>query len=196
VIVAVRHAQVQNVDGVVYARLPGFHLSENGRSDAKALADALASSPLGAVYASPLERAMETADLLGAPHGLQVRPDERLLEWSFWVRWQGLPWNRIRERDPELLRAFAEDPAGASPDDTLEDAGKRVLAWAEDAERTNPDGLVVGVTHEAPLIAVMILGGGGAMSGYHSVSLPHLAAVRLVPGPPELVDLVQWARSC
>jgi broad specificity phosphatase PhoE len=105
VIVGIRHAQVQNVDGVVYARLPGFHLSESGQADAKALADALASSPLGAVYASPLERATETAELLGAPHGLQVRPDERLLEWS------------------------------------------------EDAERTNPHGLVVGVTHEAPLIS-------------------------------------------
>jgi hypothetical protein len=29
------------------------------------------------------------------------------------------------------------------------------------------------------------------MSGYHSVSLPHLAAVRLLPGPPEVLDLVQ-----
>jgi broad specificity phosphatase PhoE len=196
VIVGVRHAQVQNPDGVVYARLPGFHLSESGRADAKALADALASAPLRAVYASPLDRAMETAELLAAPHGLQVEPDERLLEWSFWVRWQGLPWNRIRQRDPELLREYAEDPAAASPDDSLADTGKRVLAWAEDADRTNPEGLAVGVTHEAPLVAAMILGGGGAMSGYHSVSLPHLAAVRLLPGPPELVDLVQWARSC
>jgi broad specificity phosphatase PhoE len=196
VIVGIRHAEVLNPDGVVYARLPGFHLSEQGRSEAMDLADALATASLTAVHASPLERAMETAAILAAPQGLAVRPDERLLEWSFWVGWQGLPWSRIRERDPDLLRVYADDPAKASPEDTLEDAGRRVLAWADDAERGTPQGLVIGVTHEAPLIAAMLLGAGRSLGEYHSANLPHLAAVRLLPGPPEPVDLVQWARTC
>jgi broad specificity phosphatase PhoE len=196
VIVGIRHAQVFNPDGVVYARLPGFHLSEHGRSVALDLADALATAPLAAAHASPLDRAMETAAILAAPHGLAVQPDERLLEWSFWVRWQGLPWSRIRERDPDLLRVYAEDPAKASPEDTLEDAGRRVLSWADDAERRTPEGLVIGVTHEAPLIAAMLLGAGRNLGEYHSANLPHLAAVRLLPGPPEPVDLVQWAGTC
>jgi broad specificity phosphatase PhoE len=196
VIVGIRHAQVFNPDGVVYARLPGFGLSEQGRSDATDLANALATAPLTAIHASPLDRAMETAAILAAPHGLPVHPDERLLEWSFWVRWQGLPWSQIRERDPDLLRAYADDPAAASPEDTLEDAGRRVLAWASDAEAATPDGMVIGVTHEAPLIAAMLLGSGRGLGEYHSANLPHLASVRLLPGPAEKVDLVQWARTC
>ena len=195
-IVGVRHAQVLNPEGVVYARLPGFRLSEAGESRAKDLGDALASAPVVAVYASPLERATETAAILATPHGLPVVIDERLLEWSFWVRWQGLPWNRIRERDPDLLRTYAEDPGSASPDDTLEDTGRRVLSWADEAASHHAEGLVLGVSHEAPLIAAMLLGAGKPMARYHSVNLPHLSTVRLLPGPPEPVDLVQWARSC
>ncbi len=195
-IVGIRHGQVRNPDGLVYARLPGFHLSELGRSEATELGGAFAATGLAAVYASPLDRAMETAAILAAARGLLVTPDERLLEWSFWVRWQGLPWNSIRERDPDLLRAYAEDPATASPEDTLQDAGTRVLAWAEDAERSTPEGLVVGVTHEAPLIAAMLIGAGRSIGEYHTVNLSHLAAVRLLPGPAELVDLLQWARMC
>jgi broad specificity phosphatase PhoE len=196
VIVGIRHAQVFNPDGLVYGRLTGFHLSDQGRSDVIDMAGALAVAPVVAVHASPLDRAMETGAILAAPHGLPVQPDERLLEWSFWVRWQGLPWSGIRERDPDLLQAYAEDPATASPEDTLEDTGRRVLAWARDAERTASEGLVIGVTHEAPLIAAMLLGAGRSLGEYHSANLPHLAAVRLLPGPAEPVDLVQWARTC
>jgi broad specificity phosphatase PhoE len=196
VIVGIRHAQVWNPEGLVYARLPGFHLSDEGRTAAKALAEALSSTPLRAVYSGPLDRAMETAAILSAPHGLRVLGDERLTEWSFWARWQGMPWTRIRERDPHLLEAYGLEPAKACPEDPLEEAGRRVLAWARDAERAHPEGLVAGLTHEAPLLAAYLVGGGHDVSTYRSMNLPHLGGVRLRPGPPELVDLVQWARTC
>jgi broad specificity phosphatase PhoE len=191
-----RHGRVWNPEGVVYARLPGFHLSEEGRAEVEELARALASAPIRAVYASPLDRTIETAAILASPHGLQVQPDDRLLEWSFWVRWQGMPWNRIRERDPEILSAYAEHPGLASPDDPLEQVGRRVLEWALDAEDRHAEGMVVGVAHEAPLTAAMLLGAGRSMDEYHSVTVHHLAAVRLRPGPPEPVDPIEWSRSC
>src|SRR5207247_2400817 len=89
VIVGIRHATVWNPEHLVYARLPGFHLSEEGRREATRLAQEMGSEPVVAVYASPLERAVETAQILAAPHRLGVIPDDRLLEWSFWVHWQG-----------------------------------------------------------------------------------------------------------
>lgn len=185
-----------NPEGVVYARLPGFHLSDAGRHEAGDLARALASAPLRALYASPLERATETAGILAQPHGMQVARDERLMEWSFWVRWQGLQWSRIRERDPDLLEVYGDDPALACPEDPLIAVGERVLAWAADAERAHPDGLVLGVTHEAPLLAALLAGRGDDISRYRSLNLPHLGCVRLRPGPAEVVDLVEWSMSC
>jgi broad specificity phosphatase PhoE len=197
-IVGVRHGRVWNPDGVVYASLPGFHLSEDGRREAEDLATALSAAPVRAVHASPLDRAQETASILAAPHGLTVRTDRRLSEWSFWQRWQGINWERLRERDPELLDAYAADPAGANPDDPLEAAGERLLRWAAEveAEREHGEGLVIGVGHEAPLVAAYLVGSGRSLASFHRHSLAHLGAVRLRPGPAEMVDLVAWAASC
>ena len=193
----VRHAVVENPRSVVYARLPGFRLAEAGREETRNLAAALAAAPVKAVHASPLDRAVETAEILAEPHGLEVRLDERLLEWSFWMRWEGIPWDRISDRDPELLAAYADDPAAAHADDPLERVGARVLAWASEAEgETQPGELALGVSHEAPLIAALLVGRGSGVGEYHSWNLPHLGAVRLRPGPPEVVDLHRWAAGC
>jgi broad specificity phosphatase PhoE len=194
-IVGIRHAQVSNPDGVVYARLPGFHLSEQGRTDAGELAASLAAARISAIHASPLERAVETAEILAGPHRLTVVLDDRLAEWAFWVRWQGLPWTRIRERDPELLDLYANDPVSPSLDEPLTAAAQRVMAWARDAEASRPEGLVLGVTHEAPLAAALLLGSGRGLGAFHATHLPHLGCIRLRPEPPEVVDLPAWVPS-
>jgi broad specificity phosphatase PhoE len=75
-----RHGEVHNPTGILYGRLPGFHLSENGRNQAEIVAKALADTDVIVVLASPLERAQETAAPLAAVHGLEVRTDEGLLE--------------------------------------------------------------------------------------------------------------------
>jgi broad specificity phosphatase PhoE len=195
-IVGVRHAAVWNPDSVVYARLPGFHLSERGAIEVRSLAERLRRAPIRAVYASPLERAQETGRELAEPHGLAVSTEERLQEWSFWTRWEGVRWDRIRERDPALLDVYANDPEAAGDGDTLSAVAARVLGWAEEAERRHPEGIVLGVTHESPLVAASLVGAGRSLADYHSVSLPHLATVRLQPRPAEVVDLVAWASRC
>jgi broad specificity phosphatase PhoE len=195
-IVGIRHAQVWNPEGVVYARLPGFHLSEEGRAGARRLSAALAAAPVAAVHASTIERAVETAQILAEPHGIPVVQDDRLAEWSFWVGWQGLPWDRVRERHPELLDVYAADPESPLLEEPLRAAAARVQQWADDADRAHPDALVLGVTHEAPLTAALLIGSGAGLEGFHRTHLPHLGCVRLRPGPAERVDLVQWARSC
>ena len=194
-IIGVRHASVENPGRVVYARLPGFHLSADGRAEAERAASALSTAPVVAVHSSPLERAIETAEILAKDHGLAVRTDERLLEWSFWSHWEGLPWENIRDRDPELLETYGDDPEQAWPQDPLEAAGRRVLSWAEEADGAHSEGIVLGVTHEAPLIAALLTGSGRDISVYRTVNLPHLGFVRILPGPAEIVDLTVWAGS-
>jgi broad specificity phosphatase PhoE len=76
----VRHGEVENPKGVIYGRLPGYHLSERGKRQARAAAEHLAGADLATVWASPMERAQETAVEIAEPHGLEVVTDERLIE--------------------------------------------------------------------------------------------------------------------
>ena len=77
----VRHGEVHNPEGVIYGRLPGYGLSERGRRQIEAAAQALAPrGPFAALYASPLQRARESAAILGARFGLEAATDERIVE--------------------------------------------------------------------------------------------------------------------
>lgn len=75
-----RHGEVHNPEGVLYGRLPGYHLSELGRKMADRVAEHLADRDIRYVVASPLERAQETAAPIAAAHELTVATDERLIE--------------------------------------------------------------------------------------------------------------------
>ena len=75
-----RHGEVHNPEGILYGRLPDYHLSERGRAQAQSVADWLARRDISYVVASPLERAQETAAPIAAHHGLIVDVDESLIE--------------------------------------------------------------------------------------------------------------------
>jgi broad specificity phosphatase PhoE len=75
-----RHGEVHNPDGILYGRLPDFHLSERGRAQAEKVASWLAARDVVYVVASPLERAQETAVPIAAHHGLVVDTDHELIE--------------------------------------------------------------------------------------------------------------------
>ncbi|MBV9380015.1 MAG: histidine phosphatase family protein [Streptosporangiaceae bacterium] len=80
-----RHGEVENPSGIIYGRLPGYHLSANGRMMAAAAADFFAERPVVALFSSPLDRTVETAGPVAERLGLEIVTDERLVE----------PWNHF-----------------------------------------------------------------------------------------------------
>ncbi|MBB0968351.1 histidine phosphatase family protein [Dietzia aerolata] len=77
----VRHGEVHNPEGVLYGRLPGFRLSELGRSQAETVGRVLGSGhDIVSIVASPLQRAQETAAPLAERLGLPVGIDEDIIE--------------------------------------------------------------------------------------------------------------------
>jgi broad specificity phosphatase PhoE len=80
-----RHGEVYNPDGVLYGRLPEFHLSERGQAMARVLAEhfearAAAGAKIVHLVASPLTRAQETAQPSSEALGLQIHTDPRIIE--------------------------------------------------------------------------------------------------------------------
>jgi broad specificity phosphatase PhoE len=80
VVHVMRHGEVANPDGILYGRLPGYHLSDLGRRMADRVAEHLSGRDVTHVVASPLERAQETAEPIAKAHGLGLATDERLIE--------------------------------------------------------------------------------------------------------------------
>lgn len=75
-----RHGEVHNPEGVLYGRLPGYRLSDQGEQQAKSVAEFLGDRDLASVVASPLQRAQQTAVPLAEAFRLEVDTDDRLIE--------------------------------------------------------------------------------------------------------------------
>ena len=75
-----RHGEVHNPTGVLYGRLPGFHLSDRGRAMADQVAEAVKDRDITYLVSSPLERAQETAAPIAAVRGLEIATDARVIE--------------------------------------------------------------------------------------------------------------------
>lgn len=95
-------------------RLQGQHqdlpLAPFGVRQAEATRDFLAVRAIDACYCSPLQRAVQTAEIVASPHGIQPVPLDGLTECDV-GQWEGRSWVDIREKEPEVYRAFMEDPS-------------------------------------------------------------------------------------
>lgn len=83
-------------------------LSEEGQQQAERTGRLLADVPLGAVFASPLRRARQTAEAIAAPHNLSVEIVEDLIEVDV-GQWEGRPWDEVERDYPEAYRLFMAD---------------------------------------------------------------------------------------
>jgi broad specificity phosphatase PhoE len=145
-----RHGEVENPRGVIYGRMPDFHLSEDGRMMAKAAADFLAERDVVAIFTSPLDRARETAEPVAERFGLEPVVDDRLIE----------PWNHFEGMvfgvgDGSLRRIehwwYLRNPFAPSWGEPYTKIVARVLAamaGARDAARGRE---AVCVSHQLPI---------------------------------------------
>jgi len=110
----VRHGETAwNAEGR-YQGATDVPLSPQGRAQARALVSRLAAEALDTIYASDLQRAWQTAEVIAAPHGLPVRSEPRLREIDFGA-WEGLNYDEVRQRHPQTLAAWEADPLITTP---------------------------------------------------------------------------------
>ena len=76
----VRHGEVENPNKILYGRQSGWFLSKRGEEMAKVLGEWAKPLNIGAVHASPLERAQQTAKPMADANNLIINTDERLIE--------------------------------------------------------------------------------------------------------------------
>src|ERR1700704_5230669 len=89
-------------------------LSDEGRDQTRRLARRLSREKIMAVYASPLGRTVETAQILAAPHKLEVQTRDGLREIHH-GRWEGMTRREVEEKFPEEAAEWEKDPYTFAP---------------------------------------------------------------------------------
>ena len=130
-----RHGEVHNPDGVLYGRLPEFHLSELGQEMARTLAEHFRQrAELGArityLAASPLDRAQETARPTSEALRLQIHTDERIIEAENYF--EGMKVTKAELRRPRHWPRLV-NPLRPSWGEPYKRQAARVAAAAQDA---------------------------------------------------------------
>lgn len=152
-----RHGQTAyNAEPRFQGRLP-VPLDATGREQAQALAERCAQRAWAALYASPLERAAETARAVAARIGLEAVFDERFAETDA-GDWTDRAFAEVQAEDPEGLARFLRlDPAWRFPGgESFEEQRERVRAALEDVQAGPLPALVVchGMTIRVALAAL------------------------------------------
>ena len=148
-------------------------LSRDGRAQAAELRDRLVNVEMGEILASPLPRAVETAEIIAAASGLGVVRDPRLVDFDA-GRWEGRTHDEIGG-SPEYRR-FIEDPVSESipGGEKLIDVRDRMIAAVSQALADNELGTgVVIVSHAGPLRVLL--------AHYLGMNLVHYHRLRLSP---------------
>jgi broad specificity phosphatase PhoE len=124
-------------------------LAPLGIRQAEATRDLLAVRPLDCCYSSPLQRALETAVIVAAPHGLSPIALEVLTECDS-GRWEGLDWQTIRSRDPEAYQRFMENPTahGFPEGESVTDVYRRVRPALEELLKRHSGEAILVVSHQ------------------------------------------------
>ena len=131
---------------------PGIHLNEIGKAQAHALAEYLTSIKFKAIYASPLERTMETAAPIAAAQKLEVIPREGLGE-THYGRWQGQSIKALKHR--KLWPVIQNTPSLAKfPDgESFPEAQARIVAEIETLRSIHKGAkeVIACITHADPI---------------------------------------------
>jgi len=148
-----RHGEVHNPTGVLYGRLPDFHLSDLGRRMAETVGAHLADHDVTVVVASSLDRAQETATPIAAAHGLSITTDDRVIEADNYFEGKTFGVGDGSLKNPrhwtKLVNPFT--PSWGEPYETI--AARMLLAIAA-ARRSARGHEAVVVSHQLPVWTV------------------------------------------
>lgn len=173
----VRHAAHDNVSGFLAGRSPGVRLGEAGVVQAARLGERMGRERFDAVWASPRERAQETASAIA--NGRAIETTQELDEVNF-GDWSGKDFGTL-DADPvwrrwNTVRSFTRTPGG----ETMLDVQRRVLGLIEDLAVRHGDGAVVLVSHGDVIKAAVC----------HVLGLPIDAWPRFDIGPASISTIV------
>lgn len=191
VLLFVRHAQTDFHPGRLAGWTPGVHLSEEGHRTAKALAERLAPVKLVALYSSPLERCLETAEAIAAGRTRPTIEIEAGLGEVRYGSWQGRPYKVLARTElwkmVQLVPSQAAFPGGES----VRELQGRAVEAVERIRARHRRGIVAVVSHADTIKVVAAHYLGMHLDLFQRLVIGHasVTAISLGRGFPRLLRL-------
>ena len=163
--------------------MPGFDLSPHGLEQARRVGRYLGPRAVVAIWSSPQQRSLRTAEEIAARSTVPVRVHPDLTDWEVTERWKGHPWNSISSRFPGELEAYLDRPTKLDfVSEQLADVAERVAAVARRLDEDHPHGDVVIVSHQDPIQAARLHLTGEGLESLHQERPANGAVITLRPG--------------
>lgn len=149
--ILLRHGQTAMSAAKQYSGRANPELTELGKKQALAAAQALADTHIDAVVCSPLRRCQQTAAAVVKGRDLRVETVEDLIEVDF-GRWEGKTFAEADAADPELHARWLKDTSVACPGgESLRAVHRRVSAARRELQQRYAGQTVLVVSHVNPI---------------------------------------------
>ena len=165
-----RHGEHGLLGRVLAGRMPGVGMTERGHAEIATQAERLAGDKVTAIYASPLQRTRETAEIVAARLGLPITFRDDLLELDF-GEWTGATFDSIRA-DPRwqawsTQRSLATIPGGES----MRAVQQRVVAAIVELNERHLHETVVLVSHGDVIRSALVYALGMPLDFYNRIEI-------------------------
>lgn len=147
-----RHGEVYNPTGILYGRLPGYHLSELGKAQAAETAEFLKAKQVTYLLSSPLERTQETSKIAGKPFSLPVNISPQLIESTNYFEGRKVSVSNILTTPRDWPHVW--DPFTPSWGEAYTDIATRMLQAVHFAKKQLTEGEALCVSHQLPIYTV------------------------------------------
>src|SRR5438552_10216844 len=165
-----RHGEHGLLGKVLAGRMPGVGMTERGRAEIASQAERLAREKIAAIYASPLQRTRESAEIVSARLGLPIEFRADLLELDF-GEWTGATFDSIRA-DPRwqawsTQRSLAVIPGGES----MRAVQQRIVAAMIELNERHLHETIVLVSHGDVIRCVLLFALGMPLDFYNRIEI-------------------------
>jgi probable phosphoglycerate mutase len=186
----VRHALNDWVGDRLAGWTPEVHLNDKGQAQAQALSQRLADVSLAAVYSSPLERAVETAEVVAEPHRLRVQIRDGVGEVRY-GEWTGLSIKELAKEDAWRVVQFYPSGARFPGGESIREMQARAVTELDAVVAQHPSQTVLVVSHADVIKAAIAHYAGLHLDMFQRlvVNPASLSTVAFTPMGPRLVCL-------
>ena len=156
-IIFLRHGQAENnTKKILAGRSPGVDLTQVGIQQAEQSGKMLESLNISAIYSSPIDRALQTAEIVGKHCDLDITNDDRLIELDM-GKFTKMPYDQIFAKHGNVFLKFYEGSNEVSENgvETFANVQKRVLDMVDFVVNKHKNQNVVLVTHMDPIKAMI-----------------------------------------